>query len=267
MSKKEKVLKITYEVLGQIIGIVTSVFVLFGIGYSLGVMQYFSMEEFTVIIVLGIATIVPTYIFVRIFSGREEIWGEGGIRVVLMLIVCFFFIYFFSPFDEEVAMKTILLAVISWVIRKWIEFVVKKGKYDTSCIGYRNVIVREKEVMVHPLYSKFIWKIFLSHFGECPEEKKKIMLQEMKTFADRTYKLNTEDLELLGIVDDKRSYVKQVEIYYDRKNQRLVKYYRYDYENYENMGRLEKFLLGLRKKVYTKLEEKFYKGVMIHMTD
>ena len=33
MSKKEKVLKITYEVLGQIIGIVTSVFVLFGIGY------------------------------------------------------------------------------------------------------------------------------------------------------------------------------------------------------------------------------------------
>ena len=51
-----------------------------------------------------------------------------------------------------------------------------------------------------------------------------------------------------GIVDDKRSYVKQVEIYYDRKNQRLVKYYRYDYENYENMGRLEKFLLGLRKK-------------------
>ena len=89
-------------------------------------MQYFSMEEFTVIIVLGIATIVPTYIFVRIFSGREEIWGEGGIRVVLMLIVCFFFIYFFSPFDEEVAMKTILLAVISWVIRKWIEFVVKK---------------------------------------------------------------------------------------------------------------------------------------------
>lgn len=84
---------------------------------------------------------------------------------------------------------------------------------------------------------------------QCPEENKKIMLQDIKTFADRIYKLHTEDLELLGIVDDEHSYVKQVEIYFDRKNQKLVKYYQYDYENYESKKGLEKLLLWLNKNI------------------
>lgn len=248
MSKKEKVLKISYEVLGQMIGGIIFVFVFLGIGYLTDIIQYLRKEEFVIGVSLWLLIGVSIFTTVRIFLEQGENSGEELLRIILIHITCYFSVNLFFSCDGEAARNTLLLLVISWGIRKWIEFVAKKGKYDISCIGYRDVLVRKKEVMVYPLYSKFIWKNFLSHLEECPEEKKKIMLQEIKTFANRIYKLNTEDLELLGIVDDKRSYVKQVEIYCDSKKQKLVKYYRYDYENYENMGRLEKFLLRLNKK-------------------
>ena len=255
MSKKEKVLKISYEVLGQMIGGIIFVFVFLGIGYLTDIIQYLRKEEFVIGVSLWLLIGVSIFTTVRIFLEQGENSGEELLRIILIHITCYFSVNLFFSCDGEAARNTLLLLVISWGIRKWIEFVAKKGKYDISCIGYRDVLVRKKEVMVYPLYSKFIWKNFLSHLEECPEEKKKIMLQEIKTFANRIYKLNTEDLELLGIVDDKRSYVKQVEIYYDSKKQKLVKYYRYDYENYENMGRLEKFLLRLNKK-YNKIRKK-----------
>ncbi|GAB5616247.1 hypothetical protein JCM31739_10720 [Faecalimonas canis] len=66
MSKKEKVLKITYEVLGQMIGSIILVFVFLGIGYLLDVMQYLRKEEFVIGLSLWLLIGVPIFTAVRI---------------------------------------------------------------------------------------------------------------------------------------------------------------------------------------------------------
>lgn len=166
---------------------------------------------------------------------------------VFFTVIHIFSFYVILP-NKNCAEIMFFLMFISWVLRMLIESIVINRRYNIACIGYKDILIQKEEVKVYPLYSEFIWRIFLSHLEQCPEENKKIMLQDVKTFADRIYKLHTEDLELLGIVDDEHSYVKQVEIYFDRKNQKLVKYYQYDYENYESKKGLEKFILRFHRK-------------------
>ena len=249
MSKKEKIIQSVYEFLKTVISYFSAGILFVGI-YCLILIdtpvrvgninkQYVPVFFSITYICLMLSNI---FLFFGIQSNKNLIKQS-----IFFTVIHIFSIYVILP-NKSCAEIMFFLMFISWVLRMLIESIVINRRYNVACIRYKDILIQKEEVKVYPLYSKFIWKIFLSHLEECPEEKKKIMLQEIKTFADRTYKLNAEDVELLGIVDDEHSYVKQVEIYFNRKKQKLVKYYQYDYENYESKKGLEKFILCFHRK-------------------
>lgn len=249
MSKKEKFIQGMYIFTGDVNTVFTMFFCFLGIGYFLDFHLHFTKADSinSILVLLSYAITVSCIfmLFVDFFIKKIDNFVRNPILLSLSLLLC---VQLVSTDSENNIIKICIVVLMNILVRKLIEFAVKKEKYDPACIGYKDVFIKREEVNVLPMYSKEVWKNFISHIDECSEEKKKIMAREIEIFADRIYTLDEENLKLISVFEDKRSYVKQVEIYYDQKNQRLVKYHRYDYENYENMGRLEKFLLRLNKK-------------------
>ena len=249
MSKKEKSIQSVYQFLKTIISYFTTVFCLAGFWYLYYINFPTKVENLCkndMIAIFNVVYICIVFCEILLFFGLRK--NENILKKSIFLTVVHIF-NFYVIFPSKNSLETMsFLVLISVFLCVLIEKIVINKKYNIACIGYKDILIQKEEVKIYPLYSEFIWRIFLSHLEQCPEENKKIMLQDIKTFADRIYKLHTEDLELLGIVDDEHSYVKQVEIYFDRKNQKLVKYYQYDYENYESKKGLEKLILWLNKK-------------------
>lgn len=249
MSKKEKFIHGMYIFTGDVNTVFIMFFCFLGIGYFLDVPLYFTKAESinNILVLLSWAITVSCILmlFVDFFIKKINNFARNPILLSLSLLLC---VQLVSTDSENNIIKICIFVVMNILVRKLIEFAVKKEKYNPACIGYKDVFIKREEVSVFPMYSKEVWKNFILHIDECSEEQKKIMAREIEIFADRIYRLDQENLKLISVFEDKRSYVKQVEIYYDQKNQRLVKYYRYDYENCENMGRLEKLILRLGRK-------------------